>query len=672
MPGKPTPPHDSLWRAPQPLWGDAPGAAPTLLRFASDDFMERLTALLERPSDQSPDTVRGAALAKLVARPETWRDGLPETPAAARPSPLTLRLAARLTGRKHRPAAITTPAVATTLPATTALPLKLYQSAHQRYYLVTASLVCQRPGLPDRELDAGRQEAARFVLRRLLPPAEGCAWAEHAFVNGAWRRLDDASALAADEEELPLFPLGYRLEDDRPRRLLAGLVPVGRREQYLGAPEAPPAQTSAPYAAPLDDPRLAIFQRAVTGPWRQLLEQAWDHALTKEPDPQYQSDTAARDGARRALRETQQVGTWLVLLGLAEFLNGELPEVWTALHGGAATGLSPAQTQLLQALQAATLNNALRDDLQTSVGKALNPASGDPAQLARDTFAFPATLAAAAGRALTDQTVLLAAGGTVAIQAGGSPAFGWLTRAGWPSWLFPLADGVLPDQAPLPLRPAERTPEVLALDARTRQLLALDRLEALLLAALPEPAVERAPIPTPGPGLAPEAEDWFVIRCVLRMPWCEDRQAALLSAPTAAFRMASFFDPDAPARPIRIGLPMDISPAGLARCDKNTAFVMGDLLCGQMKRAKGMGLGDLIRSVLPFPLHKDLDPGGTQLCSADGGNRLGMICTLSIPIITICALILLFMVVLVLDFVFRWLPWFVMCFPIFKKNGSGS
>jgi hypothetical protein len=49
-----------------------------------------------------------------------------------------------------------------------------------------------------------------------------------------------------------------------------------------------------------------------------------------------------------------------------------------------------------------------------------------------------------------------------------------------------------------------------------------------------------------------------------------------------------------------------------------------------------------------------------------------MICTLSIPIITICALILLFMVVLVLDFVFRWLPWFVMCFPIFKKNGSGS
>ena len=41
-----------------------------------------------------------------------------------------------------------------------------------------------------------------------------------------------------------------------------------------------------------------------------------------------------------------------------------------------------------------------------------------------------------------------------------------------------------------------------------------------------------------------------------------------------------------------------------------------------------------------------------------------MICTLSIPIITICALILLMIIVLLLDFIFRWLPFFIICFPL--------
>jgi hypothetical protein len=41
-----------------------------------------------------------------------------------------------------------------------------------------------------------------------------------------------------------------------------------------------------------------------------------------------------------------------------------------------------------------------------------------------------------------------------------------------------------------------------------------------------------------------------------------------------------------------------------------------------------------------------------------------MICSLSIPIITICALILLMMIVLVLDVIFKWIPWFIVCFPL--------
>jgi hypothetical protein len=41
-----------------------------------------------------------------------------------------------------------------------------------------------------------------------------------------------------------------------------------------------------------------------------------------------------------------------------------------------------------------------------------------------------------------------------------------------------------------------------------------------------------------------------------------------------------------------------------------------------------------------------------------------MICSLSIPIITLCALFLLMIMVALLNFIFFWLPFFLVCFPI--------
>ncbi|GAC1405261.1 MAG: hypothetical protein NVSMB56_19660 [Pyrinomonadaceae bacterium] len=138
----------------------------------------------------------------------------------------------------------------------------------------------------------------------------------------------------------------------------------------------------------------------------------------------------------------------------------------------------------------------------------------------------------------------------------------------------------------------------------------------------------------------------------------------MLSEPSAPFQLAGFFDPDAPARPIRIALPIDTTPAGLRKFDKNTAFMISDVLCGQIERMKGMTLGDLIRSVLPWPLHKDLSVPDGGACTDDDGLSIGMICSLSIPIITICALLLLFMIVFLLDIIFRWVPFFILCFPL--------
>lgn len=44
--------------------------------------------------------------------------------------------------------------------------------------------------------------------------------------------------------------------------------------------------------------------------------------------------------------------------------------------------------------------------------------------------------------------------------------------------------------------------------------------------------------------------------------------------------------------------------------------------------------------------------------------NLGMICSLSIPIITICAMILLMLIVKLLNIVFWWLPLFKICLPM--------
>jgi hypothetical protein len=147
----------------------------------------------------------------------------------------------------------------------------------------------------------------------------------------------------------------------------------------------------------------------------------------------------------------------------------------------------------------------------------------------------------------------------------------------------------------------------------------------------------------------------------------------VVSEATEPFQMAGFFDPDAPARPLRIGLPLDTTPGGLRKFDKNTAFVISDVLCGQMKRFRSLTLGDLVLSVLPWPFHQDLPTGSGGPCKA-GNLSLGMICSLSIPIITICAFILLTIMVSLLDFVFRWLPYFVICFPVpgLKAKGAGS
>ena len=84
-----------------------------------------------------------------------------------------------------------------------------------------------------------------------------------------------------------------------------------------------------------------------------------------------------------------------------------------------------------------------------------------------------------------------------------------------------------------------------------------------------------------------------------------------------------------------------------------------------------MGFIDLVLQVLPWPLHKDIDTGDGGGCKSGSPSiDIGMICSLSIPIVTLCALILLMIIVGLLDFIFRWLPFLVFCFPVPKLKGK--
>ncbi len=172
--------------------------------------------------------------------------------------------------------------------------------------------------------------------------------------------------------------------------------------------------------------------------------------------------------------------------------------------------------------------------------------------------------------------------------------------------------------------------------------------------AIPAPATPPANVPNPSnlpvPKLEARPGTQYVLRCVYQRPECGPLQADIVSNPTDSFQLAPFFDFDAPARPIRISMPVDTSIAGLRKFKKNVAFLISDKLREQMECISDA------KKVLDGSL-----PG------CDQEFNIGTICSFSIPIITICALIVLFIFLIILNIVFWWLPFIRICFPISLK-----
>ena len=543
------------WMAPRPLWPDftaGPGREafrrPTLLRFAKDTFMEDLQQVLTR---------RAGDLRAYVARPETWRE-----PAAGLPAP----------GSSTTVAA-----------AGTTSPLRLYQPLHQRFYLLAAALTCRLPGLPDHATKPEEGESIGFVIRRVEPLSTSGATVfnpstrrELAWIEGerrGWRPVATAG-VADGEQQLPLFPMAYADKDAR-RRILAGLVPVGRRQEYVSARTLPPAgQTEA--AAGADDPRVLDLRRRVIDPWAEQLDG--------------DAKMSPADQANLAIRFSFDLGTALILLDFQNYLLEHAPEVGHAIKN--AVPPTPAGPAL-------TLYNALVGAVVTDQDSAM-----------------PVTLATAMRRAKEREALFESA----TLQPGATPTL----PAGYP--------------------------RVSLLHANARALMIRDGQGIRAIETLVKPALT-TPAPTPGP--RPPAKDpaspvgnlWFIARCVYRRPLCGVNAPPLLSEPTEPFQLASIFDPNAPARASQVALPLDTTPAGLRKHDKSVAFMISDELAKQMARIKGL---------------KELTEGEV----GGPGFSLGMICSLSIPIITLCAFIVLMIFISLLNIIFWWLPFFRICFPI--------
>jgi len=138
--------------------------------------------------------------------------------------------------------------------------------------------------------------------------------------------------------------------------------------------------------------------------------------------------------------------------------------------------------------------------------------------------------------------------------------------------------------------------------------------------------------------LDPPDGDTYAIRLVYEQPECPP----VVSERSDPFTLAKPLDPDAPARHIRVELP-----------------AIKDLR--KFKRGVGMEMPPDLRSLADRIHQGMLDGEGL----APGVSwDLSMICSFSIQIITLVAFIVMFIFWIMLNFVFWWLAFLKICFPI--------
>lgn len=142
---------------------------------------------------------------------------------------------------------------------------------------------------------------------------------------------------------------------------------------------------------------------------------------------------------------------------------------------------------------------------------------------------------------------------------------------------------------------------------------------------------------------------YYQLRAFARLRRCDGCPPELVwSAPSEPFTIVPWFESSG-APPVRVALP-EATLASMAKLKPNVAFQVPasvqDALAG-------------LRIRKPLEVEK-------------GGVKLGLdwICGFSIPLITLCAFIVLFIFLTLLNFIFWWLPFIRICIPIPRVTDS--
>lgn len=507
---------------------------------------------------------------------------------------------------------------------------KLYLPFHRRYYLVTGSLVCRHLGLPDHTVNRKDGEKVSFVLRRFI--AVNGVPVEHGWIDKGQRKgwhPVAANTLLTDEERQPMNPVKVQpqpstrtpsFQDMRARSsalaeqrvIYHGYVPASSREKYI-TPEVNATQliqdaitNSASTAQPMIDPRLDEITTRVIGLWFQLTTaKPEDQPLSKKPPPPLLPPPPGP--------LTLEEMSLLLLADLGDFLQTNLAEVFNALitqTNLTSTGTFTDREALLVSLR--------QIQITFYAGGVVN-STGQPLSLDKALTNLKNVLGLAHGpgtEPVDDYNVL-----RVTFPGGAQPA-DYLR----PPPPFPPDSGV----------PAG-TKDAGTLYKLFKAALAEDRNHKKIWLTLPPEVTEMVKI-------EPQNGTAYFLRLVYEHSPCDP----VLSDPSPAFTFAKFFDPNAPARPVRIELP-SIKPKDLRA----------------YKRGVGLQFSPELNNLINRVNTKMLQGGPLSPVDPNGANvSIAFICSFSISITFLVAIIVMFIFLILFNIIFWWMAFIRICFPI--------
>jgi hypothetical protein len=304
------------WLAPAPLWdedavsaGSANIAQPWISELTSDQFVDQFLAMVQATDDSTPDQLAGTAPQISVA-------------------------------------------------GQSGTPYRLFHPLSQRYYIVSASLVCRRPGIPDHQVRPRAGEKTTYVMRQLADdgselayvPVKGAALTPGAPATGNWVAATTPTALVTGEKQYPMHAapvasfaatgstaaiLGMANGETSTRTIYFGYVSVGGREKLI-APIADPVATLKAFGEqpgnPAEDPFVDELVGRVAQPWV-----AQSKAPLNSKAPTYPS--------------------LYLLLDLLDWTKKYLPKLYAALIAGSGPSSTdlPEQAALFDQLQDVTI-----------------------------------------------------------------------------------------------------------------------------------------------------------------------------------------------------------------------------------------------------------------------------------------------------------------------------